>query len=163
MGLFGTKRKEEAKKDEVSKIAKAVAKSLTKVVGRTSEKTSGKEASPKSVAIAPAKKSSGAAPAGVAMSIALNENNRVILRPRITEKATLKADAENVFVFEIAQNATKLNVRKAVASIYNVVPLKVSIARNPSKKVFSRGKRGVVSGVKKAYVYLKEGDKIEII
>lgn len=94
---------------------------------------------------------------------ALADERRVIIRPRITEKATLKAESENVYVFEIAQDANKANVKKAVKALYKVNPRKVSITRNPSKKVFVRGKRGVVSGVKKAYVYLKSGDKIEIV
>lgn len=141
MGLFGSKKNKNGEKEKGGEKEKVV---------KTGEKTAEKTLENKKNAV-------------VAAAVTLNENNRVILRPRITEKATLKADAENVFVFEIAQNATKLNVRKAVASIYNIIPTKISIARNPSKKVFSRGKRGVVPGVKKAYVYLKEGDKIEIV
>ncbi len=91
------------------------------------------------------------------------DTTSVLIGPRITEKSTMKADTENVFVFEIAQSANKVSVRQAITAMFNVVPIKVSIARNPSKNVISRGKRGVVSGVKKAYVYLKEGDKIEIV
>lgn len=139
MGLFGSKKNKDGEKEKVAKTG-----------GKIAEKTL-------------ENKKNAVVSAAVSAAVTLNENNRMILRPRITEKATLKADTENVFVFEIAQNATKLNVRKAITSIYNVIPTKISIARNPSKKVFSRGKRGVVSGVKKAYVYLKEGDKIEIV
>ncbi len=87
----------------------------------------------------------------------------VILRPRITEKATMQADAQNVFVFEIAQTANKVSVREAIQAIFKVTPIKVAIARNPDKKVFSRGKSGMVSGVKKAYVYFKKGDKVELV
>lgn len=87
----------------------------------------------------------------------------VILRPRITEKATHMADTANVYVFEIAQNANKTTVSQAVNALYKVIPVKVSIARNPSKTIFRRGRAGVVSGVKKAYVYLKKNDKIEIV
>ena len=49
----------------------------------------------------------------------------------------------------------------AIKAFYKVTPEKINIVRNPSKTVFVRGKKGVKSGVKKAYVYLKEGDKIE--
>lgn len=151
MGLFGSK-KEEVKKDAVAAPVKAA-------------KSAAKKAAPK----AKAPKAEKAVVAKVATSpadvkgAAMNENNRVILRPRITEKASLLAESSNVFTFEISKDATKLQVRKAVASIYGVVPVKVSIARNPSKNVFSRGKMGMVSGVKKAYVYLKKGDKIELV
>lgn len=110
-----------------------------------------------------AEKKAVATKADVVVSVAPAKGHSVILRPRITEKATLKADAENVFVFEIAQGANKNTVRKAIAALYNVTPVKVSIARNPSKEVFYRGKMGTTTGVKKAYVYLKKGDKIEIV
>jgi len=86
----------------------------------------------------------------------------VIVRPRITEKATFKA-GENTYVFDISPDANKKKVSAAIQKIYSVVPRKISITRIPSKTTFVRGKKGVKSGGKKAYVYLKAGDKIEII
>jgi large subunit ribosomal protein L23 len=83
-----------------------------------------------------------------------------LLRPRITEKASFLAGS-NVYAFEISKDATKNQVSEAVKVFYNVTPIKVNIVKNPAKKVFLRGKKGVKSGVKKAYVYLKAGDKIE--
>ena len=47
--------------------------------------------------------------------------------------------------------------------MYKVSPMKVRIVNLPAKKVFVRGKWGEKTSVKKAYVYLKKGDKIEII
>lgn len=84
----------------------------------------------------------------------------ILLRPRITEKANLMA-GENVHAFEIAPKATKKEVAEAVKAFYKVVPVKIRMVKNPPKKVFIRGKKGTKPGVKKAYVYLKEGDKIE--
>jgi ribosomal protein L23 len=46
-------------------------------------------------------------------------------------------------------------------AFYNVTPIKIAIAKTPSKAVFVRGRKGVKNGVKKAYVSLKKGDKIE--
>jgi len=86
----------------------------------------------------------------------------VILRPRVTEKGSALA-AAGVYVFEVADNANKKEIAEEVRHLYNVSPVRVNIAKNPAKKVFVRGKRGVKSGVRKAYVYLKEGEKIEII
>ncbi len=85
-----------------------------------------------------------------------------IIRPRITEKATYSAD-NNVYVFEIAHSASKNDVAKAVSAMYNVTPVAINITRNPAKRVIVRGKRGKTAAVKKAYVYLKASDKIEII
>jgi large subunit ribosomal protein L23 len=84
----------------------------------------------------------------------------IILRPRITEKASFIAES-NVYAFEVAPKATKKEITEAVKVFYKVSPIKVNIVKNPAKEVFLRGKKGIKSGVKKAYVYLKEGDKIE--
>ncbi|MEK7589703.1 MAG: 50S ribosomal protein L23 [Patescibacteria group bacterium] len=88
----------------------------------------------------------------------------VLAQPRITEKATMKAKT-GVYIFEVRTNATKKEIGSAVKHYYNVTPVKVNIVKIPSKKVSSRTtrKKGVKAGGKKAYVFLKKGDKIEII
>jgi len=88
--------------------------------------------------------------------------SHIILRPRVTEKAAFLAESK-VYTFEIPAQATKGDVSKAVKEIYKVTPVRVTVARTPSKKVFMKGKPGVKSGVKKAYVYLKKSDTIEFI
>lgn len=95
------------------------------------------------------------------MAISLKAKySNILLRPRVTEKANLVAGS-NIHAFEIMRTATKKQVAEAVSAFYKVTPVKINIVRNPDKKVFIRGKKGVKSGVKKAYVYLKKGDKIE--
>ncbi|MBI2065846.1 MAG: 50S ribosomal protein L23 [Candidatus Zambryskibacteria bacterium] len=89
--------------------------------------------------------------------------NNVLLRPRITEKAALAADKSNVYVFEVMKDATKKSISASVRDTYGVTARKVRIVAMPSKQVFVRGKKGVKKGGKKAYVYLKKGDKIELI
>lgn len=86
----------------------------------------------------------------------------MIVRPRVTEKAT-ESTSKGVYVFEVSKNSTKTKIAKAISVMYKVTPAKVRVVTLPAKNVFVRGKRGVKSGVKKAYVYLKKGDKIEII
>lgn len=88
--------------------------------------------------------------------------SEVILRPRITEKAT-DSQEKNSYVFEVFDKANKKSIAKTIERIYKVRPIKINIAKNPSKNVFIRGKKGVKRGVKKAYVYLKAGDRIEIV
>lgn len=84
----------------------------------------------------------------------------ILIRPRITEKANFVV-ANNIYTFEIAALATKKQVIEVVKAFYGVSPLKVNIVKNPAKAVFIKGKKGVKAGVKKVYVYLKKGDKIE--
>ena len=86
----------------------------------------------------------------------------VIIRPRITEKASLKA-REHIYVFDVLKSANKRAISSAIQKIYSVVPLKIRVVQIPSKTITVRGKKGVKSGGKKAYVHLKKGDKIEVI
>jgi large subunit ribosomal protein L23 len=88
---------------------------------------------------------------------------QVLRAPRITEKASVLAE-RGVYTFEITEKATKHDVMRAVKDLYKVTPTRVTIVRSPAKYVRLRNRRGVGmrSAVKKAYVYLKEGDKIEI-
>ncbi len=86
----------------------------------------------------------------------------ILLRPRITEKSTMQND-RNAYVFEIDQRANKKDVANAIFENFKVHPVSVNITKTPAKKVFVRGKVGKKAAIKKAYVYLKEGDKIEIV
>ena len=93
----------------------------------------------------------------------MNKTIKIIKNPRITEKASdLMAD-RNAYVFDVAQNASKKEISEAVFNIYKLKPIKVNILPVPRKKVFSRGKSGMKRGGKKAVVYLKEEDKIEVL
>lgn len=87
----------------------------------------------------------------------------ILLRPRVTEKATDVSAVSNAYVFEVSDKTTKPQVISAVKEIYKVTPKKVAMVKIPRKKIFVRGKWGVRSGGKKAYVYLKSGDKIEFV
>ena len=86
--------------------------------------------------------------------------NSILIRPRITEKATMSAES-SVYVFQIDPSATKTLVQKAFQEKYKFNPIKISTVTIPAKNVFVRGKRGKKAGYKKAYIYLKKGEKIE--
>lgn len=87
----------------------------------------------------------------------------MLLRPRITEKATDLSSGSNAYVFNVLESATKHSIAKAVEVAYKVKPLKVAVVAIPRKQVTVRGKRGMTGGGKKAYVFLKKGDKIEVL
>ena len=86
----------------------------------------------------------------------------ILKQPRVTEKASLKA-SDNVYVFEVPISAEKAIIAKAVEVVFNVVPKRIHVARIPSKRIFFRGKKGIKPGGKKAYIFLKAGDKIEVV
>lgn len=89
------------------------------------------------------------------------DNHKILIRPMITEKASLKAE-HSVYVFEVTKSANKKEILKAIKEIYKITPVKVTTVTIPQKRVVVRGKRGKKAGYKKAYVYLKKGEKIEI-
>jgi len=90
--------------------------------------------------------------------------SRVVKGLRITEKAVNLGD-KNVYTFNISRDATKYQIRDAIKFLYNVTPVKINIVnKKPSTRTTgSRTRTFKVSGAKKAYVYLKEGDTINLV
>ena len=98
----------------------------------------------------------------VARPLLTKAPGRILLAPRITEKA-VKMTVGRVYVFEVAPDATKRDVVIAVQEVYHVVPQKVHmVCKQPRAYVARmRNRQGTKAGLKKAYVFLKEGDKID--
>ena len=88
----------------------------------------------------------------------------VIVAPRITEKSVSQGE-RNVYTFNVRKDATKYDVRDAVTALFNVTPVKVNIVNKQPRRHMSRMRGRVVSekGYKKAYVYLKDGDTINLV
>ena len=92
----------------------------------------------------------------------------VTLKPRVSEKGYALSEMHNVYIFDVPVDANKFDVAKAVKSQYQVDATSVRIASVPGKAVRSyrnRGRRSISSkrsDVRKAYVTLKEGDKLPI-
>lgn len=87
--------------------------------------------------------------------------SKIIIKQHVAEKSTI-LNERGVYVFKVKPNANKVMVRQEIKKMYGKTPVKVNIVSLPSKKVFVRGKRGIKPGFKKAVVYLKKGEKIEI-
>jgi large subunit ribosomal protein L23 len=107
------------------------------------------------------KKAAVAAPAAGTSTV---QNLAHVLRhARITEKATMHSE-QSVYVFDVAENANKRDIAAAVKKLYQVTPRMVRVATIPSKtkKSMRTGKTGVKKGGKKAYIYLKKGETINI-
>jgi large subunit ribosomal protein L23 len=87
--------------------------------------------------------------------------SKVIIAPRITEKASLQSSA-NAYTFVVAKDATKHAIIAEIKKEYKVTPRAVNIVNLPKRNVFVRGKFGTQSGIKKAVVFLKKGDTISL-
>jgi large subunit ribosomal protein L23 len=94
----------------------------------------------------------------------MNNISSTILSPRITEKGAYLSE-KGVYVFNVSKDATKATVSAAIKLVYKVTPRMVRLSVVPSKKKMTRGTNrwGKTASGKKAYVYLKEGDKIELV
>ena len=83
----------------------------------------------------------------------------LIYGPRITEKSAKDAE-RGAYTFNVAINANKSEIKKAIKMLYGVTPVKISSTQITKKVVARRGILGVKGGGKKMVVHLKKGDKI---
>ncbi len=85
----------------------------------------------------------------------------VIVSPVITEKGTLASEKANQVVFRVRRDASKDVVREAVEKLFKVTVVQVRTSNFMGKERRRGTVRGRKSDWKKAYVTLKEGDRIE--
>ena len=78
-----------------------------------------------------------------------------------TEKGT-EMLPENKYIFHVATDANKIQIKQAVENIYHVSVIKVNTLKANGKWKRVRYKEGKTPDWKKAVVTLKQGDKIEI-
>ncbi|MFA5021641.1 MAG: 50S ribosomal protein L23 [Patescibacteria group bacterium] len=86
---------------------------------------------------------------------------RVLVKPLVTEKVTF-LNALNKYVFVINPKMNKVEVKKAIRTIYKVNPVAVNISNFSGKYVRYGQVEGKTKNWKKAIVTLKPGDKIEV-
>jgi len=89
------------------------------------------------------------------------EHYDVIVKPIITEKATLASEA-NAVVFQVAKDANKPQIKEAVEALFGVKVKAVNTVVTKGKVKRFKGRLGVRSDVKKAYVTLEEGNTIDV-
>jgi large subunit ribosomal protein L23 len=84
----------------------------------------------------------------------------VIKRPVITEKGLMLKENERTLCFEVADSASKQQIQEAVEQLFKVKVQHVHTMVVPGK-MRRRGKyTGYRSDWKKAYVTLREGEKM---
>ena len=156
MPMFWSKKSKAEK--NYAQPAVSANKSGRKSTGKSTKSVSGK-AKNSDVSIVATKTKAIAVPtaAGIISSIA-----GVIIRPRITEKSGILSQS-GVYTFEVERNATKQAIGKAVRALYKVTPVKISVINNGPKKVFIRGRRGSIPGIRKAVITVKKGEKIDFV
>ena len=84
----------------------------------------------------------------------------VIQGPLVTEKSQLRKDNERTLCFQVHPDATKTDIKNAVQAIFKVKVEGVRTANFPGKLRRQRRFAGYRPDWKKAYVKLKEGEKM---
>jgi large subunit ribosomal protein L23 len=89
----------------------------------------------------------------------------VLRRPLVTEKSNYQSQKLNQYAFEVANEATKTQVKDAIEVLFDVTVESVNIVNSPAK----RGRRGRSRrllvrrpGYKKAIVTLQTGQTLPI-
>lgn len=86
---------------------------------------------------------------------------KIIRRPLVTEKSTINKENNNQLAFEVAPRANKVEIRRAIESIFNVRVLKVRTIQMIGKKKRVGRVMGKRRNWKKAIVTLGPGERIE--
>ena len=85
----------------------------------------------------------------------------LLSHPHVSEKAARLA-AQNTYVFDVALNAEKIAIKKAVEGLYHVKVIAVRTIRGSGKPVHRGRRASARSDWKKALVTLAPGQKMDL-
>lgn len=89
----------------------------------------------------------------------------ILIKPVITEKATMDSEVNNRYTFEVDPGSNKIQIKEAIEQSYGVSVLKVRTmnVRPDRKSRFTKSGMitGKTKGFKKAIVQVAEGDVID--
>jgi large subunit ribosomal protein L23 len=89
---------------------------------------------------------------------------KILLAPRVTEKATHIAERNRQFVFKVARDASKPEIKAAVEKMFEVKVESVQVCNMQGKRKRQAGKHpGQRAAWKKAYVRLAPGYDINFM
>ena len=90
---------------------------------------------------------------------------RILIKPIITEKATLASERYNRYTFLVNTNANKIEIKKAVEAAYGVTVDKVRTLNYGPERKMRYTKTGIQKGktnaTKKAVVQVADGNAID--
>ena len=88
------------------------------------------------------------------------ESRSIIIRPVVSERSYDMIE-QNRYTFEVAKDAHKIEIAKAIEEIFSVTVIKVNTMNVTGKMKRVRYRPGLTRSWKKAIVTLKEGDSID--
>jgi large subunit ribosomal protein L23 len=87
---------------------------------------------------------------------------QVIIRPVVTERSTTLGDEHDAFTFVVADDANKIEIKRAVEELFQVKVQSVNTMRYRGKMRRVGRSTGRRAGFKKAIVKLVEGERIDV-
>jgi large subunit ribosomal protein L23 len=95
------------------------------------------------------------------MSVTLDPRH-LVLRPLVTEKSLKLSERRNTYSFEVDLRANKVQIRRAVESLFKVKVIAVRTDVRPGKPRRFGARENVTREWKRALVTLKPGDTIQL-
>jgi len=93
----------------------------------------------------------------------MKEPTQIVANIRLTEKASLLGERNNQYVFRVATDANKIEIKQAIEKLFGKKVVRVNTAQYAGKKKRERrADYGRKSHWKKAVITLAEGEKIEL-
>jgi large subunit ribosomal protein L23 len=93
----------------------------------------------------------------------MKEPTQIVANIRLTEKASLLGERNNQYVFRVATDANKIEIKQAIEKLFGKKVVRVNTAQYAGKKKRERrADYGRKTHWKKAVVTLAEGEKIEL-
>ena len=86
---------------------------------------------------------------------------QIVMRPRITEKSVFLQNVRNTYVFQVHPKATKVQIREAVGSLFDVTVAAVRTSTRRGKQRRTKYGIGFTPAWKQAFVTVADGQKIE--
>lgn len=88
---------------------------------------------------------------------------KVLLAPRMTEKTTRLSESSNQYVFRVASDSNKIEIKAAVEKLFEVNVKSVRIVNVKGKGKTFKLRAGKRNDWKKAYVRVEEGQVIDLL
>ena len=93
-------------------------------------------------------------------------SNSILIKPIISEKSEKLTTKVNQYTFVVDKKANKLEIKKAVESMFTTNVVAVNTVVMPAKLKSTNTRSGVVkrrkTAYKKAYVTLAEGEELDV-
>ncbi|MBZ0268412.1 50S ribosomal protein L23 [bacterium] len=92
----------------------------------------------------------------------MRDARSILVRPLLTEKATIAREMANEYVFAVARDANKIQIKEAMESRFQVKVTGVRTVAVKGKIKRMGAHQGKRADWKKAYITLKEGSTIDL-